>query len=238
MVRNFPLSGNSHRTRCARYYSVHPKNMYPDPIPTDVLLESLDAVLPFICAVCNASLTAGRLPTSQKKSEKTAVITPVLKKPNLDSDDPKNFRPISNLTFISKVIERSVAEQLKLHFHQSDKMPTLQSAYRAGHSTETALIKVISDIIDAMDCQKITLLSLLDMSAAFDTVDHEILLRRLEVSYGVRGQVLDWFTSFLTDRTQAVTLANCVSSRVRLICGLWCATRLSFRATAVRFVLE
>ena len=89
-----------------------------------------------------------------------------------------------------------------------------------------------------MDCQKITLLSLLDMSAAFDTVDHEILLRRLEVSYGVRGQVLDWFTSFLTDRTQAVTLANCVSSRVRLICGLWCATRLSFRATAVRFVLE
>jgi len=208
--------------------------MYPDPIPTDVLLESLDAVLPFICAVCNASLTAGRLPTSQK----TAVITPVLKKPNLDSDDPKNFRPISNLTFISKVIERIVAEQLKFHLHQSYKMPTLQSAYRAGHSTETALIKVISDIIDAMDCHKITLLSLLVMSAAFDTVDHEILLRRLEVSYGVRGQVLDWFTSFLTDRTQAVTLANCVSSRVRLICGLWCATRLSFRATAVRFVLE
>ena len=108
-----------------------------DPIPTDVLLESIDILLPFICLMCNSSLSEGCLPGSQK----AAIITPVLKKSNLDQDDAKNYRPISNLTFISKVIERIVAEQIKKHLVDSNLMPPLQSAYRAGHSTETALIK-------------------------------------------------------------------------------------------------
>jgi hypothetical protein len=72
-----------------------------DPIPTDFLLESIDVVLPFICEMCNASLRECHLPTSQKR----AIITPVVKKQNLDSDEPKNYSPISNLTFISKIIE-------------------------------------------------------------------------------------------------------------------------------------
>ena len=150
----------------------------------------------------------GCLPGSQK----AAIITPVLKKSNLDQDDAKNYQPISNLTFISKVIERIVAEQIKKHLVDSNLMPSLQSAYRAGHSTETALIKVISDIIDAADDQQVTLLGLLDMSAAFDIVDHDILLHRLETSYGIRGRALRWLTSFLTGRTQAVSYAGSLYS--------------------------
>ena len=89
--------------------------------------------------MCNSSLSEG--------SQKAANITPVWKKSNMDQDDAKNYQPISNLTFNSKVIERIVAEQMKKHLVDSNSMPPLQSAYRAGHST--ALMKFISDIINA-----------------------------------------------------------------------------------------
>jgi len=81
-------------------------------------------------------------------------------------------------------------------------------------------MKVIADIIDAADWQKVTLLSLLDMSAAFDTVDHTILLRRLETSYSISGQVLQWFTSFLSDRTQVVAFVGLISTSQSLLCGV------------------
>ena len=115
--------------------------------------------------------------------QKAAVITPVLKKFDADPDELRNYRPISNLTFISKVIERIVADQIRRHLENFHLIPRLQSAYRQHHSTETALMKVISDILDAVDDRKVTLLGLLDLSAAFDTVDHNILLKRLKVSW-------------------------------------------------------
>ena len=72
----------------------------------------------------------------------------------------------------------------------------MQSAYQAGHSTKTAVLKVLSDILDAVDSRETTLLGLLDMSAAFDTVDSEIILRRLETSYRLNGKVLKWLDHF------------------------------------------
>jgi len=106
------------------------------------------------------------------------------------------------------VIERIVANEIKAHLtdRPNDLMPSEQSAYRQGHSTETAVLKVISDIIDAADTQTVTLLGLLDTSATFHTVDHKILLERLEVSFGVKRQTLPCLArgSFLTDRTQVV----------------------------------
>src|SRR5208282_5418787 len=101
-----------------------------------------------------------------------------------------------------------------------DLMPPLQSAYRPGHSTETATLKVLSDILDAADSKKTTLLGLLDMSAAFDTVDFTILLHRLETSYSLSGTVLKWLTSFVTDRTQVVALDGNSSPPIKLICGV------------------
>ena len=170
-----------------------PKTCSSDPLPTDLLLELIDILLPFICAMCNTSLREGTLPVSQK----AAIITPVLKKSNLDADDVKNYRPISNLTFVSKVIERIVAEQLNVFLTESDLMPPLQSAYRKGHSTETAVLKVLSDVLDAADSQKTTLLNLLNMSAAFDTVDFKVLLHRLKIMYGMSETVLKWLHSLL-----------------------------------------
>jgi len=141
-----------------------------------------------------------------------AIITPVLKKQNADPDEPKNYRPISNLTFISKVLERIIVEQITQHLEEADLMPEFQSAYRKHHCTVSALMKVLSDSLDAADCRQVTLLGLLDLSAAFDTVDHDIPLVRLETLFGIGGSVLAWLKSFLSDRQQAVSLNGVTSA--------------------------
>ena len=99
-------------------------------------------------------------------------------------------------------------------------LPNLQSAYRAHHSTETAVLKVLSDILRAIDNGDLAMLTLLDLPAAFDTVDHATLLRRLELSYGIGGIVLNWFRSFLDDRTQYVRSGTSRSRRSSIRCGV------------------
>ena len=101
----------------------------------------------------------------------------------------KNYRPVSNLTFVSKLIERMVAKQLHDHLSQHQLYEKHQSAYRKRHSTETALTRVQNDILRAMDDSKATVLVLLDLSAAFDTVDHNFLLERLK-QCGISGTAL------------------------------------------------
>jgi len=96
-------------------------------------------------------------------------------------------------------------------------MLPLQSAYRRNHSTETALMKVVSDILNAADVRKVTLFGLLDLSAAFNTVDHVILLRRLGVSFGLGGSVLEWFRSFIANRSRAVTFHGVTSDYTPLL---------------------
>ena len=162
------------------------------------------------------SLQHGLLPESQK----AAIVTLILKKHDLDPDDVKSYRPISNLTFISKVIERIVASQLTDYLQMNRLLPDHQSAYRQGHSTETALLKIFSDILDAADSAQVTLLGLLDLSAAFDTVDHDIFLTRLQKSYGVGGTALAWILSFIQSRQQSVTFNGHQSARIQLNYGV------------------
>jgi len=187
-----------------------------DPIPTTILREFVDDLLPFLWLMCTRSLELSHLPISQK----CAIVTPILKKAGLDPDEPKSYRPISNLTFMSKVIERLVFSQLSEYIFSNQLLPSVQSAYRSGHSTETAVLKVASDIWDAMDEGKVTLLGLLDLSAAFDTVDHTILLQRLCTSYGISGDVLDWIRSFVTERRQLMSLYGQTAPTVNLLCGV------------------
>ena len=92
-------------------------------------------------------------------------------------------------------------QQLTTYLTDNGLLPDLQSAYRAHHSTETAVLKVVGDILLALDSGNLALLSLLDLSAAFDTVDHDTLLRRLQTSYGLDGVVIKWFASYLSGRT-------------------------------------
>ena len=122
---------------------------------------------------------------------KTALVDPRLKKSG-QAASVTNLRPVSNLQIISKLAERAVCDQTPEDLSRSGLYLLLQSAYRAGHSTETALLKVQNDILLAMDRQHVTLLVLLDLSAALNTVDHQVLLRRLEVTYGITGTALQW----------------------------------------------
>ena len=113
----------------------------------------------------------------------------------------KNLRPVSYLQFVCKITERAVFDQLYAHVMNNELFPELQSVYRKSHSTETALVKIVNDILLDMNRQRVSLLVLLDLSAAFDTVDHTILLRRLETSFGVTGDALKWIASYLSARS-------------------------------------
>ena len=182
------------------------KQCTSDPMPTGLFKQVADVLEPFLVELFNRSVSEGLVPSVFK----AAYVTPLLKKADLDSADAKSYRPISNLSVLSKLLERLVAQQLIDYLRGAGLLPDLQSAYRAFHSTETAVLKVMSDILWAIDNGNLSLLAPLDLSSAFGTVDHEILHCRLEVSYGLQGTALSWFTSYLNGRTWFI---RCRASR-------------------------
>ena len=149
----------------------------------------------------NCSLTLGYFPVAWK----AALVDPRLKKA-CQSASLSNLRPVRDLQFISKLTERAVYYQTQEHLVRSELYPTLQSAYRAGHSTKTALLKVHNDILLNMDNQRVTLLVPLDLSSVFDTVDHEILLRHFQITFGIADTALQCFRSYLAGSSQRVLL--------------------------------
>ena len=130
---------------------------------------------------------------------KSAVVTPLIKKANLPSDDLKNYCPVSG-----QLVERVVAKQLLEHIYVHNLHNPYQSAYKAGHSTETALLSIKNEVHLSLSRGEATALVLLDLSAAFDTIDHSTLLSCLCSWFGVSGSVLKWFTSYLTDHYQSI----------------------------------
>ena len=118
----------------------------------------------------------------------------------------KNYRPVSNLSLISKIIEKCVAEQLVHHIDSNGLNEIMQSAYKKHHSPETALLKVKNDSLQNFEDGNVTCLVLLDLSAAFDMVSHKILLQRLQHRYGIKGVVLKWLESYLTECQQCVII--------------------------------
>ena len=187
-----------------------------DPIPTSLLHDVLPTLAPVIADLVNAVLATGVFPAQLK----SAIVLPLLKKVGSDPDVLKNYRPVSNLAFISKIIEKVVAARLIEHLSSNGLMDQYQSAYRKGHSTETALVRVHNDIVSAVDKGRGVCLILLDLSAAFDTVDHTILCTFLENHIGLGGHALDFFKSYLADRTQCVSVKGVMSEMIRLIYGV------------------
>uniref|UniRef100_A0A8P4G516 Reverse transcriptase domain-containing protein n=1 Tax=Dicentrarchus labrax TaxID=13489 RepID=A0A8P4G516_DICLA len=187
-----------------------------DPIPSHLIKDSLPAISTLITEIINSSLKSGSVP----RSLKLAAVTPILKKPGLNPDIMSNFRPISNLPFLSKILERIVATQLKTHLCSNELFEPFQSGFRSQHSTETALLKVTNDILLSADSGHLTILILLDLTAAFDTINHTILLSRLESSLSITGTALSWLKSYLTDRQQFIHINNCTSSTAPLSQGV------------------
>ena len=179
-----------------------------DPLPTSLVKDCIDILFTPIVSVVNVSLSEGSFPSHFKY----ALVSPLLKKPTLNRDDMKTYRPVSNLSFLSIILEKVVASRLNSHINSSYTSNDYQSAYRKFHSTETPLLKIHNDILSLMDDGRVTALTLLDLSAAFDTADHTILLRWLGDWFGVSGKALDWFKSYLTGRSQRIKLGNCLSS--------------------------
>jgi len=192
------------------------KSSAADPIPTNVLKQVIDLVAPFICELINRSLKAGQFPDVFRH----AFVTPVVKKTGLDATNASSYRPIYNLSVLSKLLERLVVRQLMDYLTSADLLPTLQSGFRAAHSTETAVLRVLSDILLAVDSGDVAALIFLDLSAAFHTVDHDILLQRLQTTFGINDVAYRWIRSYLTGRTQCVRHGNKKSSVTRLTCGV------------------
>ena len=187
-----------------------------DPVPTWVIQKYAAELSPFTSALFNASMRLGVFPASQK----LASVTPVLKKASLDPLDLSNYKPISNLTFLSKLLERAGYEQIIGYFDSHHLLPEMQSANKKNRSTETATIKVMSDAYQAADVGLVTSLGLLNLSAAFDTVDHQILLNRLRHDIGITGRVIEWIQSYLTGRTQFVRFNGATSRTMTITSGV------------------
>ena len=182
-----------------------------DPVPTSVIKLAASSLSPVIQKIINLSLVNSTVPSNYK----TAIVKPLLKKPDLDLVH-KNYRPVSNLAFVSKLIEQAVIDQLEKHFVANDLNDEFQSAYRQNHSTETALLHITNDILMAMDNRRAVCMVMLDLSAAFDTINHDIMIERLRSSQGLGQHAAKWFESYLRGRTQRVSIDDYTSDHLQL----------------------
>ena len=186
-----------------------------DLLPQSLLVENQHLFLPLIVDIVNISLSTGNL-----EGVKRADIIPLIKSHGLDPNIFKNYRPVSNLTFIGKLIERVVLKRLNQHLTDNNLNIDNQSAYKQNNSTETLLIRITNDILIASDKKSAVVVMLIDLSAAFDTVDHTLLLKILKNEIGLRGTVLKWFESFLRGRSQRVRIGEVISDDIVIMFGV------------------
>ena len=187
-----------------------------DPIPTFLLKSCSDVLSPIILHIVNSSIATAEFPADMKK----AVVKPTLKKDDADSDCLKNYRPISNLPVISKILERVVLHQLNNHLSENDLHSSEQSGYRPHHSCETLLVTMNDNIIKEIQADNIVIVVLLDLSAAFDTIDHTILLQKLLDDYNITDEANKWFKSYLSGRSFSVKVNNVSSTFLSLLFGV------------------
>ena len=176
-----------------------------DRINITLLNKILDIILPTITHIFNASLITSTYPSLWKH----ALVRPLpkVKNPSTAND----FRPISILPTLSKALERIVHKQLTDYLNEHNLFDKHQSGFRTGHNVTTALLKVNEDIREASDNRKVTLLTLLDFSKAFDSVDIDLLLYRLKDIF-LSESVNEWFSSYLRERQQCIVINNSISS--------------------------
>ena len=188
-----------------------------DPVPAPLLTTNIDVFVPIWTEIVNLSLSLGSM-----ECLKSAIIIPLIKdlSSNVDSENMKNYRPVSNLVLISKLVERGVDKRLQKHLTKHGLMIDKQYGYKKAHSTEMLLLNVINNLLKSCDNNIPSIVLLLDLSAAFDTVDHNKLLAILHNEIGIRGTALQWFQSFLTDRSVCIKIDKSYSVESDLLFGV------------------
>jgi len=185
----------------------------PDDIPNRVLKTCADSIAPSLAAIFSLSIKSGQLPSDWR----TANISSVFKKG--DRNKAENYRPVSLTSVASKILEHIICRHLHSHFERHAILTNRNHGFRTGHSCETQLLTTVNDIMQGHDAGRQTDVIILDFSKAFDTVPHSKLLHKLE-HYGVRGPILSWLTSFLTERTMRVVLEGEASDDVAVESGV------------------
>jgi len=185
-------------------------------LPCSLLKSCAHVFAPVIARLANLSLQCGKFPTRYNRVQ----VLPLLKKARLDSSLPVNYRLISNLSIVSKVLERLIFACLQPHLLGSSNFSEFQSAYRKGHSTETALQEVMDGAFTVAVNKQFTVLIGLDLLAAFDTVDHRLLLSRLRLEFGVMETPLNWLQSDLEGQTQFVKMGQYQSAAIGVDIGV------------------
>ena len=183
------------------------KTCESDIIPTILLKEVLPTIIPSLTKIANLSTSKGVF----SETWKSATVKPLIKSQSKGTDH-QNYRPVSNLTFLSKVVEKITLNQFTQHCEVHHLLPDYKSAYRKHHSCETSLIKLVNNILWAMEKQEVTAVRVLDLSVAFDTVDHDLLLTVLDRRFGVKGTALKWYEQYLKPRKFKVSINNTYSS--------------------------
>ncbi|CAC5421246.1 unnamed protein product [Mytilus coruscus] len=191
-----------------------------DPLPTNILKPCLNSLATVITKIVNLSLEPCCVPSSFKE----AVVRPLLKNVGLDKEVLKNYRPVSNLPFVSKVVEKVVETRLENHHTSNSLHGNVQSAYRACHSTKAALLRVHHDITVVLGNDWCTVFLMLDLSSTFDVIDHPILIKRMEYSCGITGTALSWLKSYLEMRTQRIAIGSVLSDENSS--PIWCSSRI------------
>ncbi len=181
-----------------------------DGIPLKYLRESLPVILPYLTCIINTSIVTGTFPTLWKH----AIITPIHKSGNIN--EAKNYRPISLLPIISKVLERIIAKQLTDYLGKNKLLSDTQHGFRPSMSTETALLTLSNELYNNMDNKNISLITLCDLSKAFHSVSHATLLNKLS-KLGIDKY---WFESYLGNRTQSVKINNFISDKQDISFGV------------------
>lgn len=188
-----------------------------DPVPAKLLTTLIDTFIPFWIELINMSLEQGSM-----ESLKCGLLAPLIKSMDsmIDSEDYSNYRPVTNLLILSKLIERVVSDRMNKHMNDNGLHSPNQYAYKAEHSAELLLTKVSNDLLLSCDKKTPTLVMFLDLSAAFDTVDQQRLIQILHDDIGIRGTALKWFQSYLQGRTQKVKIGDVYSEEVPVDFGV------------------
>jgi hypothetical protein len=192
------------------------KTSHIDILPPSLFKAVFPSILPLVTRLLNTSMSSGIFPDAFK----TAHVTPLIKSPALDKESMSSYRPVSNLGYFSKLLETAVNKQLESHFDEFCLLHPNQSAYRKNHSVETALLHVTSSILQAVDKGKVVFLILLDLSAAFDTIQHSRIVQVLEHQFNISGIALKWIKSYLSDRKASVKIRKDFSTEITLNVGV------------------